>query len=252
MPPEVITKSVSRILGLIPARGGSKGVARKNIRSLGGKPLLQYTTEVAFTAQLLSHVILSTDDDEIAKLGQRCGVDVPFMRPAQLAQDDTPMLPVVQHALRYLEDQGKRFDAVCLLQPTNPLRRAEDIDECIRLLDSSGADAVVTVLPVPSEYNPHWTYFRDPQNNLSLCLGEATPITRRQDLPRAFHRDGSVYVTRRNVIMKENSLYGNRTVGHEVEPKWSVNIDSPGDWERAETLLATCHKDNRLLAQRVS
>ena len=252
MAPEVITKSVSRILGLIPARGGSKGVARKNIRSLDGKPLLQYTTEVALAARALSHVILSTDDDEIAELGRRCGVNVPFMRPAQLALDDTPMLPVVQHALRYLEDQGEVFDAVCLLQPTNPLRRAEDIDECIRLLESSGADAVVTVLPVPSEYNPHWTYFRDPQNNLSLCLSEATPITRRQDLPRAFHRDGSVYVTRSTVIMKENSLYGKRTVGHEIEPKWSVNIDSPGDWERAEALLATCQRDSQPLAQRVS
>jgi CMP-N,N'-diacetyllegionaminic acid synthase len=247
-----MTKSVSRILGLIPARGGSKGVARKNIRSLDGKPLLQYTTEVALAAQALSQVVLSTDDDEIAELGRRCGVTVPFIRPAQLAQDDTPMLPVVQHALRYLEDQGEVFDAVCLLQPTNPLRRTEDIDECIRLLESSGADAVVTVLPVPSEYNPHWTYFRDQRNNLSLCMGDAAPITRRQDLPRAFHREGSVYVTRSSVIMKDNSLYGKRTVGYEVDARWSINIDSPGDWERAEALLAACNNESQSLIQRVS
>src|SRR5690242_9753178 len=117
-----------RVLGLIPARGGSKGVSRKNIRPLGGKPLLQWTAEAALAAQRLSGVVLSTDDPEIAEVGRTCGLQVPFLRPAPLARDDTPMLPVVQHAVRWAESaEGEHVDAVCLLQPTAPFRRAEDI-----------------------------------------------------------------------------------------------------------------------------
>ena len=145
-----------RVLGLIPARGGSKGVPRKNIKLLCGKPLLEYTAQAALASRLLSRVILSTEDEEIAEAGRRCGLEVPFLRPQELAADDTPMLPVIEHAVRWVEERGERFDAICLLQPTNPLRRAEEIDGCIELLIGTGADSVVTVLPVPAEYNPHW------------------------------------------------------------------------------------------------
>ena len=111
------------VVGIVPARGGSKGIPRKNIAPLLGKPLLAYTAEAALAARRLARVILSTDDDEIAEVGRRCGLEVLFMRPPELARDDTPMLPVVQHAVRWLEERGDRYDAVCLLQPTNPLRR---------------------------------------------------------------------------------------------------------------------------------
>src|SRR5262245_49368383 len=116
------------VLGIVPARRGSKGVLGKNIRLLCGKPLLQYTAEAALSARRLSKVILSTDHEEIARIGRECGLEVPFMRPAELAEDETPMLPVIQHAVRWLEVRGDSFDAVCLLQPTNPLRRPDDID----------------------------------------------------------------------------------------------------------------------------
>lgn len=225
------------ILGLIPARGGSKGVPRKNIRLLAGKPLLQYTAEAAAAAGRLTRVILSTDDEEIAEVGRACGVEVPFLRPAELAQDTTPTLPVAQHALRFLEAQGSRFDAVCLLQPTNPLRRPDDIDRAIELLESSPADSVVTVLAVPAEHNPYWVYFRNEDGSLRPSLGQMAPITRRQDLPPAYHREGSVYVTRRDVVMLDDSLYGARIVGLEIEARRSVNIDGPEDWARAEALL---------------
>ena len=228
-----------RVLGLIPARGGSKGIPGKNIRMLCGKPLLQYTAEAALAARRLSLVILSTDDREIAEVGRCCGLVVPFIRPTDLARDDTPTLPVVRHAVAFLEERGERFDAVCLLQPTNPTRRSEDIDGCIDLLEASDADAVLTVLPVPHEYNPHWVYFLDEEGRLSLSTGESEPVARRQALPAAFHREGSVYVTRRECIMELNSLYGRRLIGYEVNPHTSVNIDGPVDWERAETLLST-------------
>jgi CMP-N,N'-diacetyllegionaminic acid synthase len=228
-----------RTLGLIPARGGSKGIPRKNIRSVAGKPLLAYTAEAALAARRLSRVVLSTDDEEIAALGKACGVEAPFLRPAGLAGDAAPMLPVVQHAVRWLEDHGDRFDAVCLLQPTNPLRRPEHIDACIDLLAASGADSVITVLAVPPEHNPHWVYFPNPDGSLRLSTGEVNPIPRRQDLPPAFHRDGSVYVTSCRVLMRENSLYGRRVLGYLLDAAASANIDSPEDLERAARLLSS-------------
>lgn len=226
-----------RVLGLIPARGGSKGVPRKNLKPLCGKPLLQYTAEAALNAARLSRVILSTEDEEIAAAGLACGLEVPFLRPPELARDETPMLPVAIHALQFLEAAGDRFDALCLLQPTNPLRRAEEIDQCINLLEESGADAVVTILPVPAEFNPHWVYFAAPEGGLRLSTGEATPIPRRQELPPAFHREGSIYVTRREILMERKSFYGDRLVGYLMEPARSVNIDTMDDWERAVKLI---------------
>ena len=148
------------------------------------------------------------------------------------------MLPVVQHAVRWMENQGERFDAICLLQPTNPMRRAEHIDDCIRLLEKTEADAVVTILPVPAEHNPHWVYFPDESGLLNLSTGEAAPIPRRQELPVAYHREGSVYVTRRDVLMDGNTFYGERLAGYLINAESSVNIDRPQDWQRAEELLA--------------
>jgi CMP-N,N'-diacetyllegionaminic acid synthase len=223
------------VLGLIPARGGSKGVPRKNIRPLRGKPLLQYTVEAALAARRLSRVILSTDDQEIAKVGRDCGVNIPFMRPKELAQDDTPTLAVVQHAVGIMEERGESFDAICLLQPTTPLRSHNTIDACIGLLELSHVDAVVTVLPVPPKYNPHWVYLKDEQGILRLMTGETEPISRRQDLPPGFYRDGAVYVTRREVVMEQNSLYGKRLLGYVSSSDESLNIDTLEDWVIAET-----------------
>jgi len=117
------------------------------------------------------------------------------------------------------------------------LRQPDDIDACVQLLFESQADCVVTVLPVPSEHNPHWVYFRDDQGFLRLSTGEEVPIPRRQLLPPAFHREGSVYVTRRDVLMKRNSLYGSQIAGYPMDPSRSVNIDTLEDWQRAEVLL---------------
>jgi CMP-N-acetylneuraminic acid synthetase len=226
-----------RVVGLVPARGGSKGIPRKNTRLLAGRPLLAYTAEAALRSRLLARVVLTTEDPEVAEIGRAAGLDVPFTRPAELARDETPMLPVVQHALRWLESAGERFDAVCLLQPTHPLRRTEDIDACIALCDRSGADAVVTVLEVPPEFNPRWTYLRSDSGALTLATGESAPIPRRQDLPPAFCREGSVYVSRRDAVLEEGSLYGRVLLGVTVERARSVNLDTPADWSRAEALL---------------
>ena len=226
-----------KVLGLITARGGSKGIPRKNIRLLNGKPLLAYTAEPALEAKSLTSVVLSTEDAEIAEIGRRCLLDVPFMRPVELAQDATPSLAVVRHALLTLAEMGEKYDAVCLLQPTNPLRRAADIDNCVELLAKSNADSVISVLPVPHEYNPQWVFWMNGENQMSLVTGEKEPTTRRQDLPPAFHRDGSVYVTRRTTILEQGSLYGEHVKGYEIEPEFSANIDTETDWLAVETRI---------------
>ena len=228
-----------KVLGIVTARGGSKGVPRKNVRLLAGKPLLQYTAEAARAAKLLTKTILTTDDKEIAEVGRQCGLEVPFLRPPELARDDTPTLPVLQHAVRFFEDRGEFFDAICLLQPTNPMRQSSDIDACVALLEKTGVDSVVTVLPVPAEYNPHWVYFRNDDGTFRLSTGEKTPIPRRQLLPPAFHREGSVYVMRRAVLMLKNSLFGDTLAGQLMDPARSVNIDTMEDWAEAEKLLLT-------------
>jgi CMP-N-acetylneuraminic acid synthetase len=227
-----------RVLGLIPARGGSKGIPRKNARLLGGRPLLLYTADAALAASRLTRVVLTTDDEEIAEIGRSAGLETPFMRPAALAQDDTPMLPVIQHAIDALEARGDTFDAVCLLQPTNPLRSAGLIDTCIELLDVRSCSAVVTVLEVPTAHNPNWVYVPAADGTLRLFSGAKAPVTRRQDLPPAYHREGSVYVTRTSVL-RQGSLYGDTLMGVVVDAAQSVNIDDEADWDRAERLLET-------------
>lgn len=228
-----------KILGLIPARGGSKGVPGKNIKDLCGKPLLAYTAESALGARSLARVILSTDDGEIAEIGKRWGLDVPFMRPNELAADTTPTLPVIQHAVSALLAGGEKFDAVCLLQPTNPLRRAEDIDCCVELLFDSGADSVISVLPVPHAYNPNWVFVPNGNGLIESAAGAGEPlIARRQDLPKAFHRDGSVYVTRTETIMHENSLYGSKIKPYEINERFSANIDTESDWNAVLNILS--------------
>ena len=222
-----------RVLGLIPARGGSQGVPGKNLRPLAGRPLLAYTARDAL-ASGLDRVVLSTDDEAIAAVGRELGLDVPFLRPAELATSEAPTLGVVVHALDALAAAGDAFDAVCLLQPTSPVRDPGLIDECVQRLADSGADSVVTVRAVPLDFHPDWTYRLGDEGELTLFNGGLEPATRRQDLTPAFHRDGAVYVTRSEVA-RSGSLYGGRTVAV-VGTGPSVNIDTEEDFRRAEEL----------------
>ena len=231
-----------RVFALVPARGGSKGIPGKNRRDLGGKPLLAWTAEPALAARSLDRVVLSTEDAEIAEIGRAVGLDVPFLRPANLAEDETPMLPVVAHAFEALEAAGDRFDAVCLLQPTSPLRTAEAIERAVERLARGDVDTVMSVLPVPHEHNPHWVFF-ERDERLVLATGEAEPIPRRQELPPAYHRDGSLYLVAREVVLGEAgrapTLFGPRMAGIVGDPEHHVNLDTPADWARAERLIAT-------------
>jgi len=224
-----------KILGVIPARGGSKGVPGKNIKILGGKPLIQYTLEAAQQSKLITKIIVSTDSEEISMCARSLGIEVPFLRPALLAQDHSPTLPVVQHALNFFLEQGEYYDGVCLLQVTSPFRIPGFIDHAIERFIDLKCDGMISVLPVPTEYNPHWLFEPTQDGFLKIATGESTIISRRQDLPQAYFRDGSVYITRREIVMENQSLYG-KNLGYVVnDPKWHVNIDTPEDWLEAET-----------------
>jgi CMP-N-acetylneuraminic acid synthetase len=226
-----------RVLGLIPARGGSKGIPHKNICVVAGKPLLQYTAEGALAAQRLSRVVLSTEDEQIAELGRRCGVEVPFLRPRELAQDTSPMLPVVQHAVRMLKAAGDHFDAVCLLQPTNPLRRAVDIDEAIDLLECTQADSVISFVEVGDSHPARMKYLAEDGRVVDPPFAEEVEGQRRQDLPKLYLREGSIYLTRIAVIMQRNSLQGDDCRAFLISPERACNIDSSFDLFIAEQLL---------------
>lgn len=225
-----------RILGLIPARGGSKGIPGKNAKLLAGKPLLAYTAEAALQAQGLDKVVFSSEDDKLIALAEKAGLDVPFKRPADLATDAASSLSVVQHALAELEAAGDRYDAVCLLQVTTPMRNAADIDSAIESFRESQADALVSVIPVPHQYNPHWVLMQEGADRLQWSMGKKI-IGRRQDLPKAYIRDGSIYITKTKVI-QAGSLYGEQLAFYEMDPESHVNIDTQEDWQRATELLS--------------
>lgn len=204
--------------------------------------MLAYTVESTLKAKRLTRTILSTEDPEIAEVGKDLGIDVPFLRPLELSEDTSPTLPVVLHAVEALDAMGESYDAICLLQPTNPFRRAEDIDGCIELLEKTGADSVISVLPVPETYNPKWVYWKSQEGTMVLSTGENEPIARRQDLPQAFHRDGSVYVTRTEIIITQQSLYGENVQGYEILPEFSSNIDTQNDWQKIESRISQKNK----------
>lgn len=231
-----------RILAIIPARGGSKGVPGKNIKLLNGKPLLQYTAEIALQSENLAAVILSSDDDQIISLSKKIGIPVPFVRPAELAQDNTPTIDVVLHALKWYENQEVFFDAVCLLQATSPFRTLEFVNKAIAKFIASGCDSLISVQKVPHEYNPHWTFEVNEMGNLKIATGEDQIISRRQELPEAYHRDGSIYITKTEVLLQQHSLYGKSTSFIESQPEWYVNIDTLSDWEKAEQMIKNNQK----------
>lgn len=223
-----------KILGLIPAREGSKGIPGKNIRTLGHQPLIAYSVIDGISAKYLSKVVVSTDGVKIAEVAKSYGCEVPFIRPKELAQDHTPSIEVVLHAIDFFEQNGEFFDALCLLQPTSPFRPKGFIDDCIQKFVESQADSLISVLEVPHEFNPHWTFEMDMEGSLTISTGEATLIPRRQELPKAFHRDGSVYLSKISLIKEQRALVGGKTVGMLSNKAYYANLDTPEDWEKAE------------------
>lgn len=225
-----------RILGVIPARGGSKGVPRKNIKLLGGIPLINYTIQSAKESKLLSACIVSTDDQEIAETCRIAGAEVPFIRPAYLAEDTTPTLPVLKHALEFMIKKGVHIDAICILQVTTPFRPTGMIDACIQKFEDCNADTLISVKKVPDHFNPHWV-FEYEDDFFKISTGEKSIIPRRQQLPDTFYRDGMIYLIKAEQILSGNTIFGEMVTGF-LSKGENINIDTLDDWLRAEEHLA--------------
>ena len=226
------------ILGLVPARGGSKGIPRKNARKLAGRPLVAHTFEACEQSRLLTRTILSTDDPEIAALAEGYAVDVPFLRPPHLAADDTPTRAVVADLLDRLSERGEAPDIVVLLQPTAPLRRGIHIDEAVSMLRGGDWDSVVSVSEVPAHFHPRWQLVLQ-EAELSLITGEPLRdiVTRRQDLTTTYYRNGAIYAFHSSAFRRTGSFYGERCAGYVMPTTLSINIDTPEEWSHAEMLL---------------
>jgi CMP-N,N'-diacetyllegionaminic acid synthase len=232
-----------RILGVVTARAGSKGIPRKNTNLLGGKPLIVHTIDAAHESGVFDRLILSTDDEQAAAIARARGCDVPFMRPASLATDDTPHLPVMQHALSWLRDEQQYTpDWVMILLPTSPLRRPFHIRESVDLAIASGADSVVSVDELPAHYNPMRVVSIDESGWARLFVG-GQPLRhrpgRRQDMPKAWVLNGAVYLFRTRVLFDpiEPSLYGDKVAAYRMSPPYGLNIDDPEDWTIVERAL---------------
>jgi CMP-N,N'-diacetyllegionaminic acid synthase len=220
-----------KILGIIPARGGSKGVPDKNIKPLAGKPLIAYTIHAANQSKL-DRVIVSTDSNKIAEVAQQYEVDVPFLRPAELGTDNAKAIPVIQHALQFLSKKGEEYDAVMMLQPTTPFRRTEDINEAIDILKRTGADSVISVVNVEGHHPARMKYLGDDGRLIDPPFCEAYENQPRQELEPMYLRNGAIYLTRKEILL-QNSFKGKDCRAQIMAQEYSVNIDTEFDFAYA-------------------
>lgn len=219
-----------KILGLIPARGGSKGIPGKNIVYLGGKPLITWTVEAAKKSRYLDELVLSSDDEEIINIANQYGCNTPFQRPSELAKDDTTSIDVVLHAIEKIPG----YDYVLLLQPTSPFRKVNHIDRAIRECIDAGVSSLVTVRKVRE--SPYWMYTKSKDNRLHPVLEQGLSA-QRQNLPVMWILNGAIYLTEINYLKQHRSLKGEDVIGMEMSTNESVDIDSIEDLKYAEVLI---------------
>ncbi|WP_411502683.1 cytidylyltransferase domain-containing protein [Brevibacillus centrosporus] len=221
----------STVLAIIPARGGSKGVPRKNIKLLASKPLIAWTIDEAKKSTYIDRLIVSTDDKEIASISAQYGCEVPFMRPPELAKDDTPGIEPILHAMKLLG----AYDYVVLLQPTSPLRTVEDIDGCIEKCMATSAKACVSV--TVSDKTPYWMYHLLADNTMKPLIESDGRINRRQDAPDVYVLNGAVYVAQADWLYKSRSFVERDTIGYPMPKERSLDIDTKMDFLVIEELL---------------
>lgn len=225
------------MLALIPARGGSKGIPRKNLAPLGGRPLVAWSIDCALRARGVERVLVSTDCPEIAEIARAAGAEVPFLRPAELAGDRVPGMDPLLHALEWCAArEAYRPEWLVYLQPTSPLRAPEDIEAAFELAQKPGVEAVVSVAPAPS--HPFWAKRIDADGRLQDFLADAPEVSRRQELPEAYALNGALYLARCETLRAARSFYGDRTYALVMPRERSVDVDTPFDLELAGWLLA--------------
>lgn len=218
------------LLAIIPARGGSKGIPRKNVKKLSGKPLIAWTIEAAKKSKSIDRIIVSTDDNEIAEISKKYGAEVPFLRPRELAEDSTPSIDVMLHALDSIGD----YPLVMMLQPTSPLRNNEDIDNFCSFFNSSKAISAVSVCEATK--NPYWMYSLDEEKRMQPVMNGPL-IPRRQELPLTFVLNGAIYMSNISSLRTEKNFIHGKTKGFVMSEIKSIDIDSPLDWNIAEVLI---------------
>lgn len=226
-------------LGIVTARGGSKSIPRKNIKELAGKPLIAYTIEAAKAAGVFDRLIISTDNEEIASVARAYGCEVPFMRPKELAEDNTQHLPVIQHAVSWLKENETYYpDYLMILQPTSPLRQPFHIKEAVDLiLRNPDADSILSVSEIPENFSPYKAMVLDETGALKLFNGDVVKnrTARRQDLSKTYWSTGSIYLFKTELLFEtEPNFYGRKVLPYVVDKKYAVDINEPEDWEYAE------------------
>jgi N-acylneuraminate cytidylyltransferase len=224
-----------KVLAVIPARGGSKGIPGKNIRMLAGKPLIAWTIRAAMDSGVVDQIVVSTDDKEIGEIALAWGAEVPGLRPAALAQDETGSMDVVLH----LAAQIDAFDWLLLLQPTSPLRSADDIRGIMNLVFERGAHSAVSLCE--SSSSPVWMYNIDKYDRLRSVLPFGNHVHRRQELSPAYQLNGAMYLMKREWLLTNKNFIGSDTIGYLMPPERSADIDTPLDWEWVEFLLGKQH-----------
>jgi len=223
-----------KILVIIPARGGSKGIPHKNIKPLAGKPLIHYTIDVARQIVANEDICVSTDDPEIIQCVEDYGLKVPFVRPAELATDTAGTYEVLLHALKYYEQQGKTYDVVVLLQNTSPFRSVEQVKEALKLYRSD-LDMVVSVRECSA--NPYYCVFEEnTEGYLNICKGDGN-ITRRQDAPKVYEYNGAIYIINPKSLKEMPLNKFTKRVKYVMDEKSSLDLDTMNDWHMAELLI---------------
>lgn len=217
-----------KILAVIPARGGSKGVKNKNIRDLAGQPLIAWTIIEAKKSKYIDRLILSSEDPHIIEVAKKYGCEVPFVRPMELAQDNTPGIDPVLHAIQEIPG----YDYVLLLQPTSPLRTVDDIDACLEKCDQAQAPACVSFKE--AEESPYWMYHLEVEDRIAPLLTHEPNFVRRQDLPIVYLINGAIYVANTAWLRHKKTFISNETLGFVMSLKNSIDIDSELDLKTAE------------------
>jgi len=222
------------ILGLIPARGGSKGLPGKNIKPLLAKPLIAWTIEQALASKYLDRVVVSTDDKEIAEISKKYGADVPYIRTKELAKDNAKGIDVVLHSIDWLEENDKQYDLMMLLQPTSPLRRSEDIDKVIELLFLKEAKAIVSVCEV--DHHPFWANTLPEDGCMKDFIRQEIMNENRQELPVFYRLNGAIYLAYCNYIKEQKGFFGEETFAYIMPQERSIDIDNNVDFELVKIL----------------
>ena len=223
------------VLIIIPARGGSKGIPRKNIKPLNGKPLIYYAIDTARAITADENICVSTDDVEIKSVVEAYGLQVPFLRPNELSTDTAGTYEVLIHALNFYEEQGKQYNTVLLLQTTSPFRTAEQVKEALEIYDKSDADMVVSVKECPA--NPYYNVFEEDMDGyLHVCKGDGN-IFRRQDTPKVYEYNGAIYIMEACELKRTHMHKMQHRIKYVMDAKSSFDLDTMEDWQMAEMML---------------